>query len=160
MKVCWHDLARQEFDEAIDYYLVHAGPKVAGNFADAVLANLSLLHDHPAIGALHHLSARRIPFNGFPFDIVYRANSQRVVIIAIATQSRQPRHWGGGRGLVRRIPARAGNTRRPAARHPHGRLFVGKTQGLLDEFRPQKIAALDQGFEQRAHTGQQPFALA
>lgn len=97
MKVSWHDLARQEFDEAIDYYLVHAGPKVAGNFADAVRANLSLLHDHPAIGVPHHLTARRIPLNGFPFDIVYRANSQGIIVIAIANQSRRPRYWAGRR---------------------------------------------------------------
>lgn len=93
MKLSWHDLAREEFNEAIDYYLVHAGLEIACNFADVVQARLSLLHDHPAIGAPAHSTTRRTPVSGFPFDIVYRANSQEIIIVAIANQSRRPAYW-------------------------------------------------------------------
>ena len=97
MKLSWHDLAREEFNEAIDYYLVHAGAEIAGNFSDAVQARLLLLQEHPAIGSPTQFGARRIPLHGFPFDIVYRADARSTIIVAIANQSRRPRYWAGRR---------------------------------------------------------------
>ena len=99
MKLSWHDLAQHEFNEAIDYYLVHAGSGIASNFASAVQTTLLLLCDHPAIGAQTPPNARRIPLNGFPFDIVYRVNPQGITIVAVANQSRRPRYWAGRRSI-------------------------------------------------------------
>ncbi len=36
MKFLWHDLARAEYDEAVDYYLLLAGPVIARNFSTAL----------------------------------------------------------------------------------------------------------------------------
>jgi hypothetical protein len=37
--------------------------------------------------------ARRIPLHGFPFNLAYRLQTDRIVVIAIANQSRRPGYW-------------------------------------------------------------------
>lgn len=95
MKLTWHALAKEEFHEAIDFYLTHACLDIAGKFATATHKTVSLLQAHPAIGSPTHFGARRIPLQGFPFNLVYRTNAHGVIIVAIANQSRRPRYWAG-----------------------------------------------------------------
>jgi plasmid stabilization system protein ParE len=49
VKHVWHPLAETEFDQALDYYLVHAGANVSIKFAVAIKQTLGVLHEHPAI---------------------------------------------------------------------------------------------------------------
>ncbi len=97
MKHVWHPLAEVEFDEAVDYYLLHAGPAVSRNFTMAIHSTLELLAEYPAIGAKTRNQARRTLLHGFPFDLVYRLQTDKIVIIAIANQSRAPGYWAGRR---------------------------------------------------------------
>ncbi len=50
MKHVWHPLAETEFDETLDYYVVHAGANVSKKFATAIKHMLELLREHPVIG--------------------------------------------------------------------------------------------------------------
>lgn len=95
MKHVWHPLAETEFDEALDYYAVHAGVNISRKFATAIKHTLELLREHPAIGKAMQRQARSIPLHGFPFDLVYRVYPGKIVIIAIANQSRRPGYWAG-----------------------------------------------------------------
>lgn len=95
MKLLWHDLAEAEYDEAVDYYLDHAGPVIARNFTIALSHALGLLREHPGIGMETQRRARRIPLHGFPFNLVYRLQGDHIMVIAIANQSRRPGYWGG-----------------------------------------------------------------
>ncbi|HUX31490.1 MAG TPA: type II toxin-antitoxin system RelE/ParE family toxin [Thiobacillus sp.] len=95
MKHVWHPLAETEFDQALDYYAVHAGANISRKFATAAKQTLGLLHEHPAIGKPIQCQARSIPLHGFPFDLVYRIYPGKIVIIAIANQSRRPGYWVG-----------------------------------------------------------------
>lgn len=97
MSLLWHDLARAEYGEAIAYYLVHAGPVIARDFHAAVNRVLSLLEEHPSIGAESYGRARSIPLHGFPFHLVYRIREGDIVIVALANQARRPGYWGGRR---------------------------------------------------------------
>jgi len=69
MKFLWHELARAECDEAVDYYLFLAGPAIARNFSAAVNQALRLVGEHPGIGAETYRQARRFPVHGFPFPL-------------------------------------------------------------------------------------------
>jgi plasmid stabilization system protein ParE len=93
MKLLWHELAETEHDEAIDYYLDHAGPVIARKFATEVSKALAMLKAQPGIGMETYRYARRIPLHGFPFNLVYRLLTDRIVVIAIANQSRRPGYW-------------------------------------------------------------------
>ena len=97
MKHRWHALAQAELDEATDYYLLNAEPGVSRKFANAVGTALDLISTHSAIGALTQHRARRLPLRGFPFDLVYRADRQGLIIIAVANQCRRPGYWAGRR---------------------------------------------------------------
>lgn len=97
MKHVWHPLAEAEFDQALDYYAVHAGANISRKFATAIKQTLGLLHEHPAIGRPMQRQARSIPLHGFPFDLVYRVYPGMLVIVAIANQSRSPGYWAGRR---------------------------------------------------------------
>jgi toxin ParE1/3/4 len=90
-------LAEAEFDEAVDYYLLCAGPAVSRNFTRAIHSALALLVEHPAIGAPTRNQARRTLLHGFPFDLIYRLQADKIVIIALANQSRRPGYWAGRR---------------------------------------------------------------
>lgn len=97
MKFLWHDLARAEYDEAVDYYLLLAGPVIARNFSTALNQTLCLVEEYPEIGAGTYSRARRFPVHGFPFHVVYRIRADAIVIVAVANQSRRPGYWGGRR---------------------------------------------------------------
>ena len=94
MKLYWHDRARSEYEEAVDFYLEHAGPAIARDFAIALNEALRLLSEYPAIGMATDKRVRRIPLRGFPFNVVYRLQTDRLVVIALANQSRRPGYWG------------------------------------------------------------------
>ncbi len=72
MKHVWHPSAETEFDEALDYYAVHAGINISRKFATTIKQTLGLLHEHPDIAKPTQKQARSIPLHGFPFDLVYR----------------------------------------------------------------------------------------
>jgi toxin ParE1/3/4 len=93
MKYRWHPLAEAEYDEAVDYYLLHADPVVGRHFVTVVNSALELLSTHPAIGVHMHNEARRISLHGFPFDLVYRLKRENILIIALANQYRRPGYW-------------------------------------------------------------------
>lgn len=95
MRLLWHDLARAEYGEAVDYYLSHAGPVVARKFKVALNQVLTLLEEHPSIGAETYRGAHRVPLHGFPFNLIYRLRADSIVIVAIANQARRPGYWGG-----------------------------------------------------------------
>ncbi len=95
MKHIWHPLAEAEYDEAVDYYLLHAEPAVGRDFANVVNSALKLLSRHPTIGEQTRNHARQIPLHGFPFDLVYRLQQEKIVIIATANHSRRPGYWVG-----------------------------------------------------------------
>lgn len=97
MNLVWHPLAEAEYVEAVDYYLLHANPIVGRNFTTVVNRTLELLSKHPAIGAHTRNQFRRIPLHGFPFDLVYRLNREKIVVISVANQSRRPGYWVGRR---------------------------------------------------------------
>ncbi len=95
MNIFWHSLARAEYDEAVDYYLQHAGSAIARKFATELNQTLCLLHEQPGIGSETYRRARRFPLHGFPFHLVYRLRADSIVIIAVASQSRRPGYWSG-----------------------------------------------------------------
>lgn len=92
MRHAWHP-HEAEFDQAIDYYLDQAGAPISREFATVVRQTLALLGEHPAIGKPARIQARSIPLHGFPFNLVYRVSPDRLVIIALANQSRRPGYW-------------------------------------------------------------------
>lgn len=48
---------------------------------------------YPEVGTPHLLGTRRVLTRGFPFSIIYKAQEQQLVIVAVAHQRRKPEYW-------------------------------------------------------------------
>ena len=86
--------AEAELREAISYY-ASINPELGSRFeqvaADAVRKSAA----HPERGAPRSKSTRRWLVKGFPFGIVYRADGEGVLIVAIAHERKKPEYWAG-----------------------------------------------------------------
>lgn len=90
-----HPAARREIQQAFDWYLPEAGPRIAAGFLDDLEHTLSLLKAHPEIGEPGGSNTRRLIFQRYPYTVVYRLMGEALEIVAIAHHSRQPAYWAG-----------------------------------------------------------------
>lgn len=79
--------ADAEFDEALDRYLLEAGPAVAGRFLDAVEDAHALIAETPGIGApelgrqMAMAGLRGWKIAGFPYLAIYLESASTVEIV-------------------------------------------------------------------------------
>lgn len=85
--------ARQEFSDAVQWYLAEGGPIAAELFAYAVDRALRLLVRMPKLGRQSYPGARTWPLKDFPYTLVYRTEREGISVIAVAHQSRAPGYW-------------------------------------------------------------------
>ena len=78
------DRADKDFDDAIDYYLMHAGEPIAERFVNAISTAYAMIGDNPEIGALRLGDAigrpalRTWTVRGFPYVICYEVGPDSV----------------------------------------------------------------------------------
>lgn len=85
--------ARRELRDAQAWY----EEQVEGlglEFAKAVDVALDTICEHPDSFAVVDAPYRQYVMRRFPFSIVYRIAEDRVVVVAVHHQRRQPRRWG------------------------------------------------------------------
>ncbi|MDN3542927.1 type II toxin-antitoxin system RelE/ParE family toxin [Kinneretia asaccharophila] len=88
--------AHRELVAALQWYLSDGGPAVAARFGQAVEQATQLLASMPQLGTPSHASPTRgWPLKRFPFTLVYRVQGERLTVIAVAHQSREPGYWVG-----------------------------------------------------------------
>jgi plasmid stabilization system protein ParE len=84
--------ARRDFDESFDWYAARS-PQAAMGFMDAVDAAVAAILADPMryenLDGLHH--ACRVA--NYPFRIVYRMATDRVIVVAVAHAKRRPSYW-------------------------------------------------------------------
>jgi plasmid stabilization system protein ParE len=84
--------ARQDFDESFDWYATRS-TEAAVRFDTAVDAALSAIaadpHRFEALDDIH----RACPVARYPFRVVYRVESDRILVVAIAHAKRRPGYW-------------------------------------------------------------------
>lgn len=102
MKHRWHPLAGADFDDAVGYYLTQASPAVARKLDLAVNHALHLVLEHPRIGGGAQTGARKLALQGFPYDLIYRIETNTVIVLAVSSHSRRPGFWAGRRLFWRR----------------------------------------------------------
>jgi plasmid stabilization system protein ParE len=88
-------LAETDYEDAVDYYLTQASPAIARKLDLAVNHALHLILEHPRIGAGTQKGARKLALQGFPYDLVYRIETDTVIVLAVSSHSRQPGYWAG-----------------------------------------------------------------
>lgn len=95
MIVEFRPVARRELLEAAQWYVTEGGPAVAEQFTWAVDPALQVLGQMPQLGATHGAGLRAWPLKRFPYTLVYRVQGERLTVLAVAHQSREPGYWVG-----------------------------------------------------------------
>jgi len=54
---------------------------------------VELVSENPGVGAPHRHDTRRVLLNRFPYAVVYRPLTDRVMVVAVAHLRRRPVYW-------------------------------------------------------------------
>lgn len=81
-----------EFEESAAWYEEHQ-PGVGERFQEAVKATERQLQRDPMLGTSYYRQTRKWRMKGFPFNIVYREESERIIVVAVAHGKRRPGYW-------------------------------------------------------------------
>ena len=92
MKIQLLEVAKDELDEAVEYYNREA-PGLGADFLAEILNALGRIEKYPE--AWHPLSkrTRRCRTRRFPYGIIYQIRSDEILVIAIANLHRKPNFW-------------------------------------------------------------------
>jgi plasmid stabilization system protein ParE len=92
MKALFAREAQTEFEEAQCYY----ENKEAGlgeAFAESVRQGLRIVLSRPAAGRIEFEDVRRVILKRFPYKLLYIVESDHLMVVAVAHQSRQSQYW-------------------------------------------------------------------
>ncbi len=85
--------AQKEFMAEVAFYEA-AQPGLGKRFSSSVEKTVSLVVAFPHVGSPSVSGTRRAVIKGFPFWLIYKPlENDRIIIFAIAHQSRQPGYW-------------------------------------------------------------------
>ena len=88
-----HPEAESDLREAAEYYRERAGITIAQAFFSDFEHSITLLLEHPLLGALWLPGKRRLVMRHFPYSIIYTIAAQEIQVLAVAHQSRRPGYW-------------------------------------------------------------------
>jgi plasmid stabilization system protein ParE len=88
--------AQQDFDDAADWY-EQQKPGLGMQFIERVNETLASISAAPKMHQIRHKRIRRAPVRVFPYGVFYRVYRDKVVVIAIVHDRRDPSIWKGRR---------------------------------------------------------------
>jgi len=91
-EIALHESADEEFKAAITFY--ESQQRGLGDaFFQRVSEGFELILAHPLAGQILSDAFRRRLIRQFPYSIVYRVESDKVFVLAVAHWSRRPDYW-------------------------------------------------------------------
>ncbi len=88
----YHDEARLELVHEVSYYAAVSAP-LGERFDKAVQLAAQRAAEFPDLGAPYFHGTRRVILKKFKFSVVYVAQEEEVIILAIAPFRRKPGYW-------------------------------------------------------------------
>ena len=82
-------LAKQDIREARKWYR-KISPLLGDDFTVALNRAIAVVREHPFAFQVVHRTFRRILLHRFPYALFYHAEKERIVIVAVLHQSRDP----------------------------------------------------------------------
>ncbi len=92
MKVFFDDLAKEEYNDAVEYYEFQI-EGLGKRFKEEIKRALKTIKRFPAIGAVESGEIRRFLLHKFPYKILYSIEHDYIYIIAVAHFHREPTYW-------------------------------------------------------------------
>ena len=90
--VVFHPNAEEETLHAVEWYAERSAI-AARTFIDELNRMVRLASDLPEAWPMSFGNTRRIVFQTFPFDLVFRVKDEVIEIVAVAHQRRRPYYW-------------------------------------------------------------------
>lgn len=88
--------AKQDLREAVEWYRARDAD-LANRFLDEVYKILALLERFPNIGGpvygIDDADVRQLPVNNFPYQVVFRRQEHRTMVVAITHERKRPGYW-------------------------------------------------------------------
>lgn len=84
--------AEEEMTEASQFYEA-ASTGLGIDFLDDVQRVINAVRESPLAGSTVGGKFRRVLLHRFPFSIIYAAEADAIVIVAVAHQRRRPNYW-------------------------------------------------------------------
>jgi len=92
MRFISHPEAEEELNLAVDYYS-QCQTNLGRDFAKEVYTAIRNIVAFPKAWTPLSKNTRRCPVNRFPFGVIYQAESNEILIIAIMQLNRKPGYW-------------------------------------------------------------------
>jgi toxin ParE1/3/4 len=93
LRYSFHPSAKQELQEAINFYALKATAKIADAFLNEVERVADMLAANPDYGKPIGEVWRSFPLRRYPYTLIYRGRDQDIRIVAVAHQHRKPGFW-------------------------------------------------------------------
>ncbi len=94
MKIVFSKLAKQELDDATNFYeLEFEG--LGERFREQVKRAVTRIAEYPEAWSTVRGGARKCLLHKFPYGLLYSIEKDHVFIIAVAHQHRRPDYWVG-----------------------------------------------------------------
>jgi plasmid stabilization system protein ParE len=92
MKYSFHPSAKNEFNEAIDYYDdCQAG--LGKEFAKEIFSTIQHILQFPKAWSKLSENTRRCLTRRFPYGVIYQTFDEEILIIAVMQLNRKPGYW-------------------------------------------------------------------
>jgi hypothetical protein len=92
MQVEFIEPASIELDDAIEYYNLQS-PGLGKIFFIEVLETIDLISLFPQLWSQNTENTRKAVLRKFPFNLIYSIIEDKIFIIAVAHQHREPEYW-------------------------------------------------------------------
>ena len=93
MRYSLHPEAASDLRDAAGYYRDQAGNALSQSLLDEFERSVTMLLQHPALGAVWRHGKRRFVMRRFPFSLIYLVVGEEIRILALAHHSRRPGFW-------------------------------------------------------------------
>ncbi len=93
MRIIIHPVAISDLKLATDFYKTQASKELAQALVSEFERTLKLISTNPELGSEWLGKARRVVMRRFPFNVVYRIDTDVMTILAVAHQRRKPGYW-------------------------------------------------------------------
>lgn len=81
-----------ELEDAIEYYNLQSDG-LGDKFLDEVLNIIGLISIFPKVWAKNTEHTRKAVLKKFPYNLIYTIFNEKIFIIAVAHQHREPEYW-------------------------------------------------------------------
>ena len=92
MKIFIHELARKEFDEAIDWY-DNQSQGLGKRFKETVIQQLKKIKKNPKWFLIEVDDIYKAYVPKFPYKILFSLDNDNIIIWAVAHMHRKPWYW-------------------------------------------------------------------